>query len=164
MSLPNNQTKIVFFTFVIIPSIILIGIIVYLFFLSRDNTITNEDIVIPRQGDRLLLNTEQGGVAIDNIYQLAGPDLPQKGTLFAENKNYSMSYYPFDQGFIINLLNPNLNFARQRAEEDLLKYLGISKEEVCRLKIMVNTTYSISKEYSGRNLGLSFCPNSQTIQ
>lgn len=166
MSLFNTEksNKTIFVSLIVIPNIILIGIIVYVFFIVPNKTIKDEDIIIPHRGEGLLITTNNRDIVINNIYRLAGPDLPQKGTRFAETKNYKMSYYPIDQSFSINLLNPNLNFARQKAEEDLIKYLGIKKEEVCALKIVVNVESNISEQYSAQNLGISYCPNSKIIQ
>ncbi|MFA6928053.1 MAG: hypothetical protein WC258_02200 [Patescibacteria group bacterium] len=70
-----------------------------------------------------------------------------------------MAYYPEDQGFIIAILNPNIEDSRKEAEKEFIKLLGINKTEACNLTVELSVPYSINKEVSGKNYGLSFCPD-----
>lgn len=57
------------------------------------------------------------------------------------------------------LLDPDLRFARGRAEEVLQERLGIDGVlELCSYEIQVTTPDFVNPDYSGRNLGISACP------
>lgn len=70
------------------------------------------------------------------------------------------TYYINDGLISIELLNENLSFTRAQAETSLQHKLGIQREDMCNLMIRVTVRETIDEEYSGRDLGLSFCPNS----
>lgn len=80
------------------------------------------------------------------------------------DKPYQAMYSEIDHGFIITLLASPLKTARAQAEQDFLQRLNITEAEACELEgqlsITVNTPWKISAEYTGRNLGFSFCPGS----
>ena len=79
-------------------------------------------------------------------------------TVLTEKENYNLEYFPADQTFNIVLLDRNLRAARVAAEQDLLTRFQITQEQACSLNVMVGTIVSVSQEFSGRQLGLSFCP------
>lgn len=72
---------------------------------------------------------------------------------------YQIFYFQ-DDSITVSLLDEDLGFARSRAEVVLQNKLGLNKLEMCALIINVTTPRSVSGEYSGKNLGLSFCPDS----
>lgn len=78
------------------------------------------------------------------------------------NPLYQIFY--FDGGGItISLQDEDLNFARARAETALQEKLGLSLLEMCSLQIRVTTPWSVSDKFSGRDLGLSFCPGAEVL-
>lgn len=79
-------------------------------------------------------------------------------TVLTEAENYTLEYFPADQTFNIVLLGNNLRASRVAAEQDLLNRFQITEEQACSLRVTVGTIVSVSQEFSGRQLGLSFCP------
>lgn len=80
--------------------------------------------------------------------------------LLAEDKEYMIEYFSKDEVFNITLLGADLLKARVAAQGKLFEILGISKEDACKIKTNVGAPFSVNEELSGKNLGLSFCPNS----
>jgi hypothetical protein len=66
-------------------------------------------------------------------------------------------------GITVSLQDTNLFFARDRAEAALQELLGLPQEAMCELQITVNTPRTTSEEFSGRDLGLSFCPGATAL-
>jgi hypothetical protein len=73
---------------------------------------------------------------------------------------YQLFYYQPDQSISIVLFAEPFGKVRQVAESQLLERLGIKKETACKMNVRVNVPGSASETVSGKNLGLSFCPNS----
>lgn len=123
-------------------------------------SMNNSNPVNQDQPGKIKISTDQGVVSINDIEKNPVEKIAFDGSVvFGKTDNYDMSYYPPDQGFIITLENQNLQSARMEAENDFLHLLGINKEQACLLKVTLNVPYDISKEASGINYGLSFCPN-----
>lgn len=120
--------------------------------------------VVPSQADeKMTIKTASGDITINNLYKKPIAMLFHNGVLFQQTPNFEISYYPDDQGFIISLLNPNLQKARGEAEKTFLETLGVQKEQACLLKISLGTTADINKKAAGQNFGLSFCPNGKPL-
>jgi len=114
----------------------------------------------PPPGDeKMPVNTPKGAVEINNLYKDPAKTLSQSGVGFIRNPDYYMSYYPEDQGFIITILNPNIEQSRIDAEKDFLQFVGITEEQACLLKVTLNVPFDVNAKASGPNYGLSFCPN-----
>src|SRR3989339_510366 len=73
--------------------------------------------------DKMPINTAQGAVEINNLYKNPDKTLSQSGVGFIRNPDYYMSYYPEDQGFIITILNPNIEQSRIDAEKSFLQFI-----------------------------------------
>lgn len=98
--------------------------------------------------------TEQPEAASEtNGFQVAG----------AADSSFQIVYFPQDSGFIVTLNKEPLGEARRAAEDALRARLGLSNEDLCKLRADVGTTYSVSSAYAGKNLGLSFCPGAVTL-
>jgi hypothetical protein len=70
-----------------------------------------------------------------------------------------MAYYPKQQGFIIAIINSDLDKSRKFAEEDFLSILNITKDQACKLNVSMTVLSDISSLAGGGNYGLSFCPD-----
>lgn len=93
--------------------------------------------------------TEQPPAAsATNGYQVAG----------SADAEFQILYFPLDAGFILTLQAEPLGETRRAAEAALRQELGLPDAQVCQLTIDVGVPHSVSTVYSGRNLGLSFCP------
>jgi hypothetical protein len=81
------------------------------------------------------------------------------GEYVATSTRYSIIYTDNDEGFTIALFQEPLGVVRKEAEVKLLGLLGITENDACNLKYDLGVPYSVSEQYSGKNLGFSFCPN-----
>lgn len=66
-------------------------------------------------------------------------------------------------GFTIGLFKP-LGKNRIQAEQYLMKKLGISTEQMCRLQYILTTDNTTSQDYAGVDLKFSFCPNAVVLK
>lgn len=88
--------------------------------------------------------------------------------LIADGKNqdsdlFQIFYYDADTSIGVSLLSQPLGDIRLVAEKQLKERLGLSENEICKMKINVSTPSFVSEQYSGQNLGLSFCPDAVTL-
>lgn len=74
--------------------------------------------------------------------------------------DYSITYFQDGTAFVITLYRRPFAEMRMRAEQDLIQKLNISQKEACNLNVNLGTIASVDENLSGRNFGLSFCPNS----
>lgn len=77
--------------------------------------------------------------------------------VLTEKPEYILEFFPGDNTFNITLLNTNLRASRLAAEQDLLTRFRLTEEQACSLNVMVGTIASVSQQFSGQQLGLSFC-------
>ncbi len=111
-------------------------------------------------GGKIEIITNKEKIFINDVYKFStSTPLSQKGVEFQNTDDYSISYYPKNQEFLISILNPSLQKTRDEAETYFLEALDINKKEACLLKISLGVPFSINKMASGINYGLSFCPN-----
>lgn len=77
--------------------------------------------------------------------------------------DFQILYYPQNSGILISLLSEPIGPVRLAAENALRITLGLSDSQLCTLTIEVRTTLSVNTTYSGRDLGLSFCPGATPL-
>lgn len=100
----------------------------------------------------------------NNVYDNPAAILSGNGVLFKENNDFEMAFYPEGDAFIISIKNSDLNPAREKAEADFLQTLGITKDQACQLNVSLGTTFDVNPKNSGREFGLSFCPNGKPFE
>lgn len=100
------------------------------------------------------------GVEINNVLETPLEKTSQGDSLFVKEATYQIAYLPSFNQFIINILSPSFEQARNDAEEAFMKKLGISKEEACRLNVSLGTPNYVNPELSGEKFPLSFCDDS----
>jgi len=83
----------------------------------------------------------------------------QTSQIMADTNQYNIVYFNADKSFLVTLNLMPLKDSRLAAEQFLLNELNIDQQAACQLKISVKTIYSVSPDYAGNELGLSFCPN-----
>ncbi len=145
-------------TFIIVAGVIVIILFVaavWYFFSNQQSadykpTIVNNQLSVTTSSQKELL--------IANVYSHAIIQYPENGVGFARTNFYEMSYYPKDDGFIITLLDSDVEKARSTAEQDFLKLLNITEKQACTLKISIGVPYSVNKEYAGKDLKFQYCP------
>lgn len=80
-----------------------------------------------------------------------------------ENPPYIITYINATQYFNIALLQEPIGSVREEMQQYLTVHLGISEDEMCGLKYMVSVPNRVNSQFSGRNLGFSFCPGATPL-
>lgn len=99
----------------------------------------------------VIQNTSAKEIATD-FYQMTG-----------DTTQYEVSYDRQSGMFTITLYGEDTKKSRVSAEAYILKALPYSKEAWCNFVVTVITNAYENPTWAGRNLGLSFCPNSVVI-
>lgn len=115
----------------------------------------------PTQGssvDVFSIATPQGTVLVNNFYKNAVQVFSDgSGALIIRDPAYDVLYFQPDGSFTISILKKPVLANRTQAESAFLQELNISQADACKLKVLVGVPISIDPQYSGKNLGLSFC-------
>lgn len=77
----------------------------------------------------------------------------------SQSTTYLITYIDETNYFNIVLVKEPLGHARTQAETYLTNTLGISKEEMCLLDYTISVPNAVNSNFSGVNLGFSFCPS-----
>jgi hypothetical protein len=113
---------------------------------------------LPANSNPLVFDTPKGQVKTKDFTQ--NPAEKTSGALaIKETSDYSIVYYEKDRSFVITLLSAPAAKARDAAEDDFLAALNINPAEACRLKVSLTVPLSVDESLSGKDYGLSFCPN-----
>jgi hypothetical protein len=94
-------------------------------------------------------------------YHTPIPDVTD--TTATSHPPYVIEYIASTQYFNISLLQEPIGEARKQAEQYLMAMLGISQAQMCQLQYMVSVPWTVNAEYSGENLGFSFCADAVTL-
>lgn len=76
---------------------------------------------------------------------------------------YRITYHVPLETFAVFLLAEPLKETRELAEQDLLRILGISESDACRLRYFVSLPEEVNPLYAGLDLGFSFCAESTPL-
>jgi hypothetical protein len=144
--------KIIIALFIIL---IIFGLIT-IFIILKNNPATNN---VP---GKITVQTPQGSVVV-NDYTQNPLATTSDATIIAETSEFQILNYKIDNSFLITLLSAPLKTARTDAENAFLKDLNITQPEACELKTSVVTPNSVDTNYSGRELGMDFCPNAVAL-
>lgn len=91
------------------------------------------------------------------------PDTRVVDTTATSSPPYLIGYIAATQYFGIELLSEPIGTTRATAEQFLMANLGISQSQMCQLSYMVTVPNSVNSQFSGKNLGFSFCPGATTL-
>jgi len=80
-----------------------------------------------------------------------------------ENPPYLIVYISATQYFNIALLQEPIGPVREDMQQYLMARLGVTQDQMCRLNYMVSVPDRVNSNFSGRNLGFSFCPGATTL-
>lgn len=164
-------------------ALLALGAVTYFFVTNKENNLpagTNQATLPTSQtgesttGDstmKMNLRTAQGTeIAVTNFLALpqTKKDLENSGyytvgSQEGENALYLISYIDETNYFNIVLLKEPLGDNRVQAENYLRNTLGISKEDMCLLSYTLGVPNAVNSNYSGTNLGFSYCPNAVTL-
>ena len=117
------------------------------------------------KGETIIINSGGEAVEVNNFYNDT-LEVHDSTYYLSQESTYTIFFDKLKNSFIITLFVTevdNGNDIRYRAEEELMKKLGISRGEACLLQIEVGVPFSSSPNLSGINYGLSFCPPYATI-
>ncbi|MHB8860130.1 MAG: hypothetical protein ACYC48_00120 [Minisyncoccota bacterium] len=76
---------------------------------------------------------------------------------------YVVAYESDTQFFNIALLQEPIGPVRGEMEQYLMTQLGITQAQMCQLNYMVSVPYRVNSQFSGMNLGFSFCPGAVVL-
>jgi hypothetical protein len=104
-------------------------------------------------------------VTMNNFYKTAA-FVTQDGQTVAiqQTSTYSIAYNISDSSFVISILATPVDAARAAAETAFLSSLGISEQDACKLNVYEGVPASVSDQYVGKVLPLSFCAAVATPQ
>lgn len=97
------------------------------------------------------------GISVNNVYRKELNTNTRGDVLFGENKDYQILYFSKEKQFLISITGSPFSQKRELAEQYFLKTLGISQQEACQLKTIINTPSFANPAQSGTNYKLSFC-------
>ena len=81
----------------------------------------------------------------------------------APSSDFNVYYNSTRQSFIIALTKQPIGQARLDMEQFMLATLGITQQQMCGLNYFVGVTKYINAQFSGKNLGFSFCPGATVL-
>ncbi len=113
-------------------------------------------------GATLDIPTPAGDVKINDITQNPIQQVPDN-IVFERSEKFSIVYYPEEKTFSINILAQPLKQSRDQAEAALLKDLGISVVQACKLTVTMFVPFDVDENLAGQDLGLSFCPSGKGL-
>ncbi len=167
-----NKKKIVVFT---CGTLFLLGIFYYFFFkkssVVNDNNQAGVGVAVPAGGYFPVGIQQENRVIyqkIQSFVKTAKPRGAPRTYLVSEYPemsapsavpDYSIVYFEDKTTFVITIYKRPLSDTRIKAEQDLLQKIGISEKEACNLNVNLGTIASVDENMSGKNFGLSFCPN-----
>jgi hypothetical protein len=71
--------------------------------------------------------------------------------------------YGTDSSVTVSLLAEPIGAARAAAEAALRSYFPVSDAQLCQMNVIVAVPNDVNAQYSGENLGLSFCPGAMQL-
>jgi len=110
----------------------------------------------------IVVPTAQGNVTTSNFEKSAVGNYTET-TVIESTADYGISFSPKSNSFDIVLNSTPLQTARNEAETALIKDLGISNDDACKLTVTLSVPERLSSNAAGVNYELSFCPNSVSL-
>lgn len=92
-------------------------------------------------------------------YCVSDPEKCQAGLV----THYNLYYNSPEQSFTIELTKEPIGQTRLAMEQFMLATLGISQTEMCSLNYYVGVTLNVNSQFTGKNLGFSFCPGATVL-
>lgn len=121
-------------------------------------------VVSPKESNTISIPVEDDFVNIFDFRSSVKYTSTDKKSLFLEKSpDFDIFYYTEDNSFTIDIRNNPISLVRDRAESKLLADLKISKNDACKLSVIVAVSRGVNDDYSGQDLGLSFCPGAVII-
>jgi hypothetical protein len=116
-----------------------------------------EQLNIP-VGDTLVLGTPRGSVTVTNFYKTADRIVGQSEAVLKETGDYIIVYSTIDSNFRIAIVAArNQRAARDAAESEFVRILGVAEKDACMLTVSVSMPYDSGGDIAGGVYPLSFC-------
>lgn len=77
--------------------------------------------------------------------------------------NFTVYYDSGMKSFLIDLAEEPIGQARLDMEQFMLTTLGLTQTQLCSLNYFVGVTIYVNSQYTGKNLGFSFCPGATVL-
>ncbi|OGM10804.1 hypothetical protein A2Z22_02870 [Candidatus Woesebacteria bacterium RBG_16_34_12] len=103
-------------------------------------------------------NVEVSGVQVNNFYKEA-EIINANGDLSinTQTKDYAIIYFPSVEQFNISITISPFDEIKTQAETAFINIMGVEKNELCKLKVVITTPYFANPQEAGKVYGLSFC-------
>lgn len=135
---------------------------------ARHESLASEEVRVKTSdasvAETITLETTSGKpISVRNFYKDV-VEITEEDVIIRDTDYYALIFFPRESSFIITLNDSNVRRARAIAENDTLEILGISKENICTLKIYITIPFDVNEAYSKESYGFSFCPNAKQFQ
>lgn len=154
---------------IIIIAVIILGIIIYFLFghpstsppLPPNNGFPIVEPLSPPEipspdKETFIIPTLNGNITVNNFLRNATNYGDGVYEIIATGK-YAISYFAPHGSFQIGLLERPVSRAREEAENSFLEILGTTKEDACKLDVLVGMPYFVEPTLAGKDFNLSFC-------
>lgn len=123
------------------------------------------DEVAPVQADAIITDPATTKDPINSGYYYLGYHVSEgvPDSTATVNPPYIITYISATHYFNIALLQEPIGPVRIEAEQYLMTRLGITENQMCSLDYMVSVPYRVNLQFSGKNLGFSFCPGATVL-
>lgn len=129
------------------------------FFKKNTNTTTDYKEAL-KEGDTVTVVGVEESVRVLNFYKTATFITKRGDAEIASTEKYTISYVADPPYFTIVITSEDVDTAIRDAENKLVSLLGIKKNDICKLEVLIGVEKSFDPE--GKWLGprgLSFCPS-----
>jgi hypothetical protein len=152
------MNKKIFITICVVAGVFIVGMWIFIFVSLNAK---------PKQLDTnkvgtIIVPTAQGNVTTSN-FEKSAVETSTDMTVLESNADYGISFNPKSNSFDIILNSAPLQTARDEVEAALVKDLGISNDDACKLTVTLSVPERLSSDTANINYGLSFCPNSVSL-
>lgn len=137
-------------------------------YLTRTNDVMEQEppVTFPLEGPGSVRNEQQPRSILDFPDTKEDPENPGYyylryqtfGDDAVQEPPYLIAYIAETQYFNIVLRTEPIGEVRKAVEDFLLQRLELTEDEMCRLNYTVAVPAFVNSEFSGTNLGFSFCP------
>ncbi len=121
---------------------------------SQEIPAANLNLKVPA-GEKIQLGTAKGIVEVNNFYRSVVA-AQEQFLIIKREGNYEVTYDTASSAFFINISKGSFDSVRPSAEDGFLKFLGVSREDACKLDVAVGAAREVSDAPRGV-APLSFC-------
>lgn len=151
---------------IVLAVLILIALGIWLVRRSAPQNTTPPPVSFPSGGQQGSASTTSASDFLTNPGVKADPNNPGYYFVgYTPQSDHQIGEYPYQityiaetKYFTISLTQEPIGESRSKAETYLMKLLGATQDQMCALNYGVYVPNDVNTQYSGTNLGFSFCP------